>query len=717
MTLTVLRFALLLLPVQLVFSADGILGFPPTDTPKERQWEDKGKELPDSTRIAGYLKHMSLKPHMAGTPASKAVAEYALGLEKEWGLDAHIEQYEALLPTPKTRVLEMVSPRVVRAKLVEPPVAEDPTSFDKDEVPPYNAYSGDGDVTAPLVYANHGMPSDYEYLTKHGIDVKGKIVLTRYGGGWRGLKPLLAQQHGAVGCLIYSDPKEDGYYRGDVYPQGMWRPADGVQRGSVMDMVQFPGDPLSPGWASEPGSKRLSLAAATTMMKIPVLPISYGDALPLLQELSGPVAPEDWRGALAVTYHIGNDSEKVHLEVEMDNSTHPLYDVIAKIPGSEFPDQWIIAGNHHDAWVHGASDPLSGASALLETARSLAELYKQGWRPKRTILIALWDGEEFGLIGSTEYVEKHAAELTQKLVAYINSDSNGKGQLGAGGSHSLETFVLELARDLNDPRSGKSLAEGLRVKSGMNNAATSAASQDKKVPAAEWHLQALGSGSDYTAFLQHLGIASLNFGFGDEDGTGGIYHSAYDSYYWFSRFGDPNFVYEKELSEVTELALLRLSGAPLLPFQFEHLARSVEQYVGEIRNLNKFDKRLDLTALESEVHDLEKTSSSFESAYTGALGKVDGAGEAQMADINERLYGIERHMLIAAGLPRRPWFRHGIYAPGALTGYEVKTLPGIREAVEAGQLEEAREQTRQVIEMLKSVDKDIQQTRTLLNNL
>jgi N-acetylated-alpha-linked acidic dipeptidase len=397
--------------------------------------------------------------------------------------------------------------------------------------------------------------------------------------------------------------------------------------------------------------------------------------------------------------------------VDMDNSTRPLYDVIAKIPGSEFPDEWVMAGNHHDAWVHGAMDPLSGASALLETARSLAELYKAGWRPRRTIVLALWDGEEFGLIGSTEYVEKHAPELSRKLVAYINSDSNGKGQLGAGGSHSLETFVLEVARDLNDPRTGKPLADGLRVRPSR------AAAQDKAKSPDDWHMEALGSGSDYTAFLQHLGIASLNLGFGDEDGSGGIYHSAYDSYYWFSHFGDPNFVYEKELSEVTELALMRFGDAPLLPFQFKRFAQSVGQYVTEIRSLEKYDKHLDFNALESEIRDLEKSSLLFENAYSSALPKVSKASEAQMAGINEHLYSVERRMLLDNGLPRRPWFRHGVYAPGSLTGYGVKTLPGIREAVEAGQIDEAREQTRQVTEMLKSVDREIEQARSLLNGL
>ena len=448
--------------VGFAFGQEAIRGFTPGELPQERKWEEQARRIPEPARVGSYMKQMSAKPHLAGTPGSKAVADYALGLMKQWGLDAHLEEYEALLPTPKTRLLEMVAPRAFRAKLVEPAIAADPTSSDTDEAPTYNAYSGSGDVIAPLVYANYGMPGDYEYLARNGVDVKGKIVITRYGGGWRGLKPKLAAEHGALGCLIYSDPNDDGYYRGDAYPRGMWRPADGVQRGSVMDITLYPGDPLSPGWASEKNAKRLRLSEARTLMNIPVLPISYGDAQPLLQELGGLVAPEDWRGALGITYHIGKGTERVRLKVEMDNSVHSIYDVIATVPGSEFPDEWVMAGNHHDAWVHGAMDPLSGASALLETARALGELVKQGWRPKRTIVIALWDGEEFGLIGSTEFAEKHADELSKKAVAYLNSDTTSKGQLGAGGSHTLESFVADLTRDVSDPVSGKPLADNMR---------------------------------------------------------------------------------------------------------------------------------------------------------------------------------------------------------------------------------------------------------------
>lgn len=650
--------------------------------------------MPDASAIGSYMRHMSAKPHMAGTANSQAVAEYALGLMKQWGLDAHIETFDALLPTPKTRLLEMVAPNHYRAKLSEPPVSADPTSSDKDEIPPYNAYSGSGDITAPLIYVNYGMPGDYEYLAKHSMDVKGKIVITRYGGGWRGLKPRLAAEHGALGCLIYSDPRDDGYWRGDVYPKGAWRNADGVQRGSVVDMTLYPGDPMTPGWASEPGAKRLSLQEVRTLMKIPVLPISYGDALPLLRELEGPMTPDDWRGALGITYHIGNGSVRVRLKVEMDNGIHPIYDVIARISGSEFPDQWVLAGNHHDAWVHGAMDPLSGASSLLETARTLGQLQRKGWRPKRTILIALWDAEEFGLIGSTEYAEKHADELSRKLIAYINSDSTGKGRLGVGGSHTLEEFVAGLVHDVKDPVSGKP---------------------------PDWHMEALGSGSDYTSFLQHLGIASLNFGFGDDEGAGGIYHSAYDSYYWYTHFSDTNFIYCKTLSTITAMALMRIADAPLLPLQFTQLTGALEHYTDEIAKLEANGKPLNIASLRTAIGHLQRSAREYETAYTRALPRLDRkperTEERALEQVNERLLQFERHMLLEAGLPRRPWFKHAIYAPGSLTGYGVKTLPGIREAMEAGHTEEAEEQTVLAVQVIQNLNVQIQSVIHSLNSL
>ncbi len=693
---------------------DAIRGFDAASQAEELKWEEQARAIPEAARVRNFIEKASNQAHLAGTPQSKETAEFILAQLKEYGLDAHIEQYEALLPTPRSRSLEMTAPTTFRAKLEEGPIAADKNSSDPGQVPSYNAYSGDGDVTAELVYVNYGVPADYDTLKQQGIDVKGKIVITRYGGSWRGIKPKVAYEHGALGCLIYSDPKDDGYYQGDVYPKGPYRPADGVQRGSVMDMVLYPGDPLSPGWASEPGSKRLPLNEAATLMKIPVIPISYGDAQPLLANLEGPVAPEAWRGALPITYHLGPGGTKVHLQVTMDNSTHPLYDVIAKIPGSEYPDQWILQGNHHDAWVHGASDPLSGAAALLESARALAELTRKGWKPKRTIMMAFWDGEEFGLVGSTEFMEKHQDELSQKLVAYVNSDGNGKGRLGVGGSHTLENFAQEVARDLKDPVSGKSLLEEIltRPRRGRGDAP----SAETPTPEGEFRISPLGSGSDYTPFLQHLGIASLNVGFGGEGG-GGVYHSDYDDFYWYSHFSDTEFVYGRTLAQVDSTIMMRLADAPVLPFQFGRFAATVGRYLDEIAKLPNQKRAPDLSKVKAEVALLTKTSAAFDAAYMKAAPKLSSAAPAKLAPLNQILFHSERDLTIDPGLPGRPWFRHRIYAPGMYTGYAVKTLPGIREAVEAGKPDEAELQAKQVVQVLQALNDQIEQASKLLGTL
>ena len=701
-------FLALLCPIYLLAADSAIRGFPPDAVASEQSWEAKAQSTPDPQRVRNTIRKLSDKPHMAGTPASKAVAEYLAGQLREWGLDTQTEEFDAMLPTPQHRVLEMTEPKAFRARLLEPAIPGDKNSEDAGQVPPYNAYSGSGDVTAPLVYVNFGVPADYDYLAKLGISVKDKIVIARYGGSWRGVKPKVAAEHGAVGCIIYSDPHEDGYYQGDVYPKGAFRPAGGAQRGSVLDIAQFPGDPLSPGFASVPGAKRLPLSEARTLMKIPVLPISYEDARPLLENLGGPVAPELWRGALPLTYHIGPGGAKVHLKIEMDNSTHPLYDVIARIPGSEFPDQWVLYGNHHDAWVHGADDPLSGTASLLETARSLAQLVKEGWKPKRTVMLAFWDGEEFGLIGSTEWCEKHAAELNTKLVAYINSDSNARGHLSAGGSHTLESFMAELARDIKDPRDGKPLSENMRSRSQTRRSTpVSEAPVDGK-----FHLSALGSGSDYTPFLQHMGIASLSLGFGGEGG-GGVYHSDYDDFYWYSHFGDPTFEYGKALSEVTGTALLRLADAPLLPFEFTHLAETLSRYVGEIEKLRTGDHP-NLDEVKRGVDELRKSAAAFEAAYAQSLTKLESAPVDKLRDVNAILFRTERSMTLPQGLPGRDWYKHRFYAPGTYTGYSVKTLPGLREAVEGGRNDEAAQQAQQVAEVLHALDTQVQDATRLL---
>lgn len=660
-----------------------------------REWETKLHAIPEPARIKGYMQRMSAEPHHAGSPGSKAVANYAAGLMKEWGLDARIESFEALLPYPTQRSLEMVAPVKFTAKLKEPVVSADPDSGDANQLPTYNAYSASGDVTGEVVYVNYGIPSDYEWLKKQGIDVKGKIVLARYGGSWRGVKPKVAAENGAVACLIYSDPRDDGYFQGDVYPKGAFRPEDGVQRGSVMDMAVYSGDPLSPGWASEPGSKRLKREESKTLMKIPVIPISYGDAKPLLEHLGGPVVPDAWRGALPLTYHAGPGPAKARLKVDFDWTTKPVHNVIARIPGSEFPDQWVIYGNHHDAWVNGASDPISGASALLETARGLSELLKQGWRPKRTIILALWDAEEFGLVGSTEWVEKHQRELVDKAVFYLNSDSNGRGWIGAQGSHSLEVFVNELLRDLKDPASGKSLLEAAQSRPGAR-----AAGQ-------EYRLGPLGAGSDYVAFIHHAGIASVNAGFGGQD-AGGVYHSIYDSFAWYTRFADHDFAYGRALAQFAGAMLLRLADAPVLPFEFASVARTVRGYVEDLGKLPGAGQ-LDFRAVSEQLARLEKASAEYEAALAGAVARSNGAAKPKLAELNRTLYRSERALLLEGGLPGREWFRHQLTAPGLYTGYGAKTLPGVREAAEAARWEEARQQAARVAAALSAFSAQVEQ--------
>jgi N-acetylated-alpha-linked acidic dipeptidase len=671
---------------------DAIRGFDPAAQAQEVQWERQARAIPDAAHISDFIRKYSSQPHLAGTPQSKQTAEGILAQLKSYGLDAHIETFEALLPTPKTRFIEMTAPAKLKLKLEEPPVPEDPNSKDPGMVPPYLAYSADGDVTAPLVYVNYGLPEDYQLLHDRGIDVKGKIVITRYGNAFRGVKPKLAWEHGAIGCIIYSDPRDDGFFEGDVYPKGPFRPSMGVQRGSALDLPIYPGDPLSPGWASEPGSKRLPISEAETMQKIPVLPISYGEAQPLLQNMTGPVAPESWRGALPITYHLGPGNTIVHMNVVMDNSTHPLYDVIARIPGSQFPDEWVLDGNHHDAWVHGASDPLSGAAPLMETARTLAEMTKNGWKPKRTVLLAFWDGEEFGLAGSTEWMEKHAEELDRSLAVYINSDSSGKGRFNAGGSHTLEEFVQQLERDVNDPVSGKPLLNPQQR---------------------DFRIGALGSGSDYTPFLQHLGVASLDLRFGSEDG--GVYHSDYDDYYWYSHFSDTTFVHGRALAQVLSTALMRLADSELLPFEFGRFTTTVRRYADELNSMTMPSQKIDLTPIRNELSTLQQNAGDLNASYARALSNHSSLAKA--ADINRILYRTERAMIVDPGLPGRAWYRHRIYAPGRYTGYAVKTLPGVREAIEAGKPDEAREQITQLLHVLQALNEEVAQAASLLGQI
>lgn len=713
----------------------------------EREWEAKFRALPSTDNLREDMRRLSARPHNVGSPYDKDNAEWILSQFKGWGLDAAIETFWVLFPTPKERALELVEPTQFTAKLQEPPVAGDPTSNQQaEQLPTYNAYSIDGDVTAPLVYVNQGVRADYEELARLGVSVKGAIVIARYGGAWRGIKPKVAAEHGAVGCIIYSDPKDDGYGAGDVFPGGAYRPEDGVQRGAVTDTT-YEGDPLTPGWGATKDAKRLPIKGNPLITKIPVLPISYGDALPLLKAIGGQTVPRDWRGGLPITYHVGPGPAKVHLKVAFNWDIKPVYDVIARIPGSEFPDQWVIRGNHHDAWVNGAEDPISGQVALLEEARSMGELLKQGWRPKRTIIFCAWDGEEPGLLGSAEWVETHQDELRKKAVMYVNSDSNGRGFLGIEGSHTLEHFINGVAKDVKDPETD--LTVWKRDQLAEIGRASSESEKRELRSGGDLPIEALGSGSDYTPFLDFCGIASINLGFYGESG-GGIYHSIYDDFYWYTHYGDPEFVYGRALSQTAGTALMRMADAEMLPFHFKNFAATVHGYVGEVKGLLKTEQEkieetnreldegvfaaindprkpmmpparkavppyINFAPLENADARLTESTGRFTKALAAAQAGGSLNVDAQkLAAINGLLMESERKLTTPQGLPGRPWFKHQIYAPGAYTGYGVKTLPAIREAMEQEDWKQAEEQVPVVAKVLEDEAALIDQVTELL---
>ena len=701
-----------------------LAGYSDESSRTERQWEEKLREIPSPDNLRAYMHRLSARPHHVGSPYDKDNAEWIAAKFKEFGLDTHIEQFDVLFPTPKERVVELVDGGLkFSAKLHEPPVPQDPTSDQQSEqLPTYHAYSKDGDVTAPLVYVNYGIPDDYEQLERMGVSVKGKIVIARYLHSWRGIKPKVAAEHGAIGCLIYSDPQDDGFVEGETFPQGAWRPVDGVQRGSVADMPFFAGDPLTPGVGATKDAKRLKIEDAPTITKIPVLPISYGDAQPLLQALTGRVAPAQWRGGLPITYHVGPGAAVVHLKVKSNWDIKPIYDVIAKIPGAAFPGEWVLRGNHHDAWVNGAEDPTSGMVAVLEEARALGELLKAGWKPKRTIIYCAWDGEEPGLLGSTEFAEAHYDELRAHAVAYINSDSNGRGYLDIEGSHTLEKFSNDIAREITDPET--KLSAWKRKHLNEIAVAKSAEEREKIRQRPDGRIEALGSGSDFTGFLQHDGIASLNIGFAGEDG-GGIYHSIYDDFYWYTHFSDTNFQYGRALAQTGGTAILRLADAELLPFEFGNFADTMDTYVKELKALAQKtqsdilernreieeglfqatdDPKKPLIAPHSEtvppylnfapLDNAAVTLARSAAEYRKALERLNLNGgsalaTASLADVNKLLIESERRLANAEGLPNRPWFKHQIYAPGFYTGYAVKTMPAVREAIESKQWKQA----------------------------
>ncbi|MGA2845145.1 MAG: transferrin receptor-like dimerization domain-containing protein [Candidatus Acidiferrales bacterium] len=722
-----------LLAVSIVSAASYVIadeaplaGYSVESSHTERDWEQKFRATPDPANLRAYMQRLSAHPHNVGSPYDKDNAEWILAKFKEFGLDAHIESFNVLFPTPKERLVELVEggPHFV-AKLQEPAVPGDPTSNQQSEqLPTYNAYSADGDVTGPLVYVNYGIPDDYEILERNGVSVKGAIVIARYGHAWRGIKPMVAAEHGAIGCIIYSDPRDDGYSPGVTYPEGAWRPKEGVQRGSVQDSTEFMGDPLTPGVGATADAKRLPIKNAPTLTKIPVLPISYADAEPLLAAIAGPVVPAAWRGGLPITYRLGPGPGKVHLKMFSNWDIKPLYDVIAKIPGAQFPDEWVLRGNHHDAWVNGAEDPISGQVALMEEARSLGALVKAGWKPKRTIIYCAWDGEEPGLLGSVEWAETHADELRKHAVAYINSDSNGRGVLGAEGSHTLEKLVNDVAHDVQDPETKLTVWKRWQldsIKSASSDEERQELRQRKDI-----RIGISGGGSDHAGFQNFLGIAVIDASFGGED-EGGIYHSIYDDFYWYTHFSDTDFVYGRTLSQFNGSMIMRLADADLLPFDFSDFADTVQTYVkglqtfstkmrDDIRERNleieegvftaaadpkkayfppkkeDLPPYLDFSPLQNSADALSRSAGEYQKALTAADANGGSAlTSASIAEVNGLLIQSERKLTTPEGLPGRFWYKHQIYAPGVYTGYESKAIPAVREAIEQKKWKQAEQ--------------------------
>ena len=712
-----------------------LAGYTSQSSKTEREWEKKLQDAVAPENLRQSMQRLTARPHHVGSPYDKDNAEWILSRFKDAGFDAHIETFQVLFPTPKERIVEMTEPTKFRAKLQEPSVAGDPTSNQTaEQLPTYNAYSIDGDVTAPLVYVNYGSREDYEQLDRLGISVKGAIVIARYGDAWRGIKPKVAGEHGAIGCIIYSDPKEDGFYNGDDYPKGGWRPRDGVQRGSVMD-TDYPGDPLTPGIGSTPGAKRIEIKDARTITKIPVLPISYADALPLLSGLQGPVAPQEWRGGLPITYHIGPGPAKVHLKVTSNWDIKPVNDVIATMRGSDAPDEWVIRGNHFDAWVNGADDPISGMVTVLEEARVLGELYKQGWKPKRTIILCAWDGEEPGLLGSTEWVETHLDELRQHGVAYINSDSNERGFLFAGGTHDLQHLINDVGRDIQDPE--KHIPVQQRARLERIARAHNAEERSETRKSDDLRIGALGDGSDYTAFMDHAGISTLDIGYGGED-DGDAYHSIYDDFAWYTKFVDTDFSYGRALAQTGGTTVMRLADADLLPYEYSGEAEMIDHFVKDLEKLLK-DKQeeisernlelkegvfsaaadphktsvpppakrvppfMNFAPLKNGVEAIQKNAERYQAAFNQWQASGNDLPPQTLAALNAELIQIQRAFLNENGLPERPWFKNQIYAPGAYTGYGAKPIAAVREYMDQEKWKEAEAQVPMVGQVMENV--------------
>jgi len=680
-------------------------GFTAATADEERRWEEQFRAVPASASAKEHLRRLTHEPHIAGTKEDYDTAIYVRDQLRSYGMSAELKEYQVWLPYPNSPgIVELITSRRTTLPVREAVLAKDPTSSNPKITPLFNGYSASGDVTAPLVYANYGLPGDYEELKKAGVDVKGKIVLVRYGNSFRGVKAKVAEDQGAIGCIIYSDPADDGYMQGDVFPKGPWRPVASGQRGSVQYLFDYPGDPLTPGKPAIAGVSRLKPEEATDLTRIPVQPIAYDVAEKLLAPLKGPIRPKGFQGGLPFAYHVGGTGDvKVHLKTDMDYKIRTIWDVEARIEGNQEKDRWVILGNHRDAWVFGAVDPNSGTAAMLEVARGFGQLLKQGWKPKRTIILASWDAEEYGLIGSTEWAEEHAAELQDKAVAYLNVDVAVSGpNFGASSVPSLWKLVRSATREVKDPKTGKSIYQQWQDHSREGK------SDDQELTG-EALIAPLGSGSDYTPFLQHLGVASIDMGFG---GDYGVYHSAYDSFYWMDKFGDPGFVYHVAAAQLWGTIALRLADADALPFDYADYAGQIREFFVEAVRLAKrrnLSSGFDEKAMTSAIDDFAKEATRVEQSKQNAV--AQGSDPVKLKHINDVLMAVERQFIDPRGLRGRSWYKHQIYAPGIYTGYAAQPLTDFRQALDDRKSTNAGESLERIVEAIKRATEVLRQAR------
>ena len=703
-------FLILVLQILLVSSpafaqTTTIDGFQSDRVTAQRNWETVFRGVPSPKSAREHLRILTREPHIAGTKEDYDTAIYVRDQLRSYGIPAELKQYDVWLNYPKTPpVIELITAKRQKLNIHEAVVSKDPSSSHPKITPLFNGYSASGDVTAPVVYANYGLPNDYEELKKAGVDVKGKIVIVRYGNSFRGVKAKVAQDHGAIGCIIYSDPADDGYMQGDVFPKGPWRPEASGQRGSVQYLFDYPGDPLTPGRPAIDGVPRLKPEEATDLTRIPVQPIAYDVAKTIIAPLKGPVRPRGFQGGLPFAYHVGGtDDVKVRLKVDMDYKLRPIWNVIGRIEGTDLRDRWVVLGNHRDAWVFGAVDPNSGTSAMLEVGRGMGELLKQGWKPRRTIVFCSWDAEEYGLVGSTEWVEELAGELREKAVAYLNLDAAVSGvHFGASSVPSLWKLMRAVTREVRDPKTGKTVYQQWQDQS------RSQGSEEERNTGGEARIGALGSGSDYTPFLQHLGIASTDMGFG---GDYGVYHSAYDSFYWMDQFGDPGFFYHVAAAQIWGTLALRLSDADGLSFDYTDYANEIRGFFRDAMRVAGWRKLVDSfddKAMNAALEDFAREAERVEKARQDAIKAGD---RGRLAKINDALMNAERQFIEPRGLRGRAWYKHQIYAPGFYTGYAAQPLTDFRQAIDDRNGAQAKEGLERIVEAVKRATKTLKEGR------